>query len=570
MAFCPACGQPIAEGAEFCASCGAPVAEEPATDAAPEGRAPEAADTIVADSSAADTIVANPSAVGPSGAEETVALPPGCAACGSPLEEGAAFCGACGSPLATAAAGAAAATSATQVLPSAAQAAVTQPFAAPIQPPLVSPIVPGFETQPGYGPPPPSSYGPPPPPPPGYGQAPPPPPQAYGVDYGPPVAYGESGGPAAPKRSNALVIGIVVALVLAVAAVAGIYFVTRGDDEPKSGGTTAGGGTPTASASGGATSTSSPGGDVTAQVQSLLAPVSESQAAANDAVKSLEATEASLKGAQAAGEDLSAADQAAETAASQIQSTSDEEEATLQALMKALQAQEDYAGKLAGLPADPDALTKAMATDVEKAGQLATDAYEGFADAAGSMSAAMAEGVTPPEAYNKVTTLATKVAKGKLLKAYLVKIEGLMTQSGQGRDDVVKAIAGVRGMSMNPTTAGGLIDAVYENRRAVLKKVKALRPPADARAAQVKKEFVDALTYSIKADTAFAYWILYIHDYYYQEPEGYQGNVPLNADYRGAVTWSGKASAAKARLVQVYNKLAKEQGLKHTWAAQDI
>lgn len=550
MAFCPSCGKPIAEGAGYCGGCGAPAPEELLAEAAQEP-ADEAVDS---------------SAAGAPGAEETVALP-GCVACGSPLEAGAAFCGACGSSQVAAAAGAAAAVTAVTLAPAPpAQAAVTQPFVAPIQPPPQAPFVPGFEAQPGYGQPPVAA-------PPGYGQAPAPgysqvPPPGY--DQAPPPGYGQV--PPPPKKSNALVIGIVVALLVAVAAVAGIYFLTRGDgDAGKSGGSAAGAGTPVASGSGGATPTVAPSGsDVTAQVQSALAPVSESQAAANDAVKSLKATQSSLAAAQAAGEDLSAAAQAAETAASQITSTGSEEETALQALTKALQAQGLYGEALAKLPSDPDKLTRTTATDIEKAGQAATDAYQGFANAAGSTSTAMADGVTPPEAFDKVTTLATKIAKDKVLKAYLVKIEGLMKQSGEGRDDVVKAIAGVRGMSMNPTTAGGLIDAVYQNRRAVLKKVKALRPPADARAKQVKTEFADALTYSTKADTAFAYWILYVHDYYYQEPQGYQGNVPLNADYRGAVVWSGKASAAKARLVRVYNGLAKQYGLRHDWTARDI
>ena len=511
MAFCPSCGKPITEGATFCGGCGASVAEELLAEAVQEPTGEPADEPL--DEPASEPL------------DDTVVLS-GCVACGSPLDEGVVFCGVCGA--------------------SQAATAATQPFAAPIQPPLQSPFVPGFEAQSGYG------------------QAPPPP---------PPPGYGGGYGPSAPSRKfNPAPISLAIILVTVVVAVLAFYLTTRGDgDAAKSDGSTAGGGTPTASTSGGASPTAPPGGsDVTAQVQSALAPVSESQAAANDAVKSLKATESSLQQVQAAGEDLSAAAQTAETAASQIVSSSDDEEATLQALMKALQAQQAYADTLAGLPGDPDKLTKTAATDIEKAGQLATDAYEGFANAAGPVSAAMAEGLTPPEAYSKVTTLARKIAKDKALKAYLVTIEGLMKQSGEGRDDVVKAISGVRGMSMNPTTAGGLIDAVYENRRAVLKKVKALRPPADARAKKIKTEFADALTYSLKADTAFAYWILFIHDYYYQEPEGYQGHVPLNADYRGAVTWSGKASAAKGRLVKVYNKIAKQYGLKHTWAAQDI
>ena len=218
----------------------------------------------------------------------------------------------------------------------------------------------------------------------------------------------------------------------------------------------------------------------------------------------------------------------------------------------------------------PAELTPAVATAVAAAGQKATDALEGFANSAGATSAAMATGWSPPEAYNEIEVLARKLAKDKALKAYLVEIEDLMKRSGKGRENVVKAINGVSGRTIDPTTAGGLIDAVYENRRTVLRKVKAFRPPADPRAKQIKKQFSDALAYSLKADTAFAYWILAAHDEYYQPPEGYKGAVDLNADYQGGVRWSAKASASKAKLVAVYNKFAKKYGLKHDWVAQDI
>jgi len=160
MAFCPSCGKPIGEGQRFCGRCGEPApekpaattAEEPEDEAAAEESAEEAYGEAVGE--AADT----------SAAGETVALPD-CVACGDPLEEGADFCGACGVSQVAAAAGATAATATvTQVLTPPAPVATTQLLAAPIQPPLQTPFVPGFEVQPGYG----QS---PVPPPPGYGQA---------------------------------------------------------------------------------------------------------------------------------------------------------------------------------------------------------------------------------------------------------------------------------------------------------------------------------------------------------------------------------------------------------------
>ena len=64
--------------------------------------------------------------------------------------------------------------------------------------------------------------------------------------------------------------------------------------------------------------------------------------------------------------------------------------------------------------------------------------------------------------------------------------------------------------------------------------------------------------------------MLNIHDYYYQEPEGYQGNVPLDPDYKEGVRLSTTASSYKAQLVKLYNKLAKQLGMRHDWTSKDI
>jgi hypothetical protein len=507
-----------------------------------------------------------------------------CGSCGSPLQEGIKFCGTCGAvvpgpgdetPMASAEAPvvgtAAGATAVTQA--AAADAAATSPLPpAEVTTPMppvdtTTPMPPVDATVPLAVPPPSAPVG--------ADFAPQPyagqwaaQPGAYppaGVSAQAGVLGGAGGPPAAGSRKGTFTLIAVAIVVVALIALIATAFLTAGDGEKSSESKDSSGGTAATSAS------PSPGGsDLTDQVLALLAPVSEAQSNANDAVAAAEATEESLAEVQAAGEALTSAVSAADDAAGDLDPESEADQVIVTALRTGLSALGEYGDALAGLPDTPDGLTPAAATAVAAAGQEATDALEGFATVGGPTTAAMAEGLVPPEGYDRFQTLAGGMAQDEAMKAYLAKVEDLLEKSGDGREALVKAVNGINGRTMDPESAGTLTDTAYENRTAILKKVKALKPPADARARQVRKHFQNAMALSLKADTAYAYWVLYAHDEYYSAPEGYKGPVELTADYKAGVRWSTRASAAKAKLLKVYNKLAQANGLKHDWTTEDI
>lgn len=523
MAFCGSCGSPLQEGIKFCGTCGAVVPE--LVDEAREAPAEAAA----ADAAVAGT-TAGVTAVTPAAAADTAvttALPPA------------------------------------EVTAPMAPIDATVPLAVPPPP---APVVPGLAAQPyadQWTPQPYADQRTPQP----YADQWAAPPGGYPPgDSAPAAAYGGTGGPpaAGARKGTSTLIAVAIVAVALIALIV-TAFITAGGDEKSSASKDSSGGTTIAS-----TSPSPGGSDLTDQVIALLAPVSEAQADANDAVAAAEATEDSLAAVRAAGEALASAVTAAETAAGELDAQSEADQVIATALRTGLSALGSYGDALAALPTAPGELTPAVAEGIAAAGQEATDALEGFATVGGPTTAAMVEGLVPPEAYDRFQTLAGGMAQDEAMKAYLAKVEGLLKRSGEGREALVEAVNGINGRTMDPETAGGLTDKAYENRTAILKKVKALKPPADARAKQVKKHFKNAMALSLKADTAYAYWVLYAHDEYYSAPEGYKGAVDLTADYKAGVRWSTRASASKAKLLKAYNRLAESYGLKHDWTTEDI
>jgi hypothetical protein len=61
-----------------------------------------------------------------------------------------------------------------------------------------------------------------------------------------------------------------------------------------------------------------------------------------------------------------------------------------------------------------------------------------------------------------------------------------------------------------------------------------------------------------------------VYEYYYEEPEGYLGNVPKDDNYDSAVSQSFQAGSAKSRFCHVYDPLASKFGLRHDWQAGEI
>jgi len=234
--------------------------------------------------------------------------------------------------------------------------------------------------------------------------------------------------------------------------------------------------------------------------------------------------------------------------------------AAKQALDGALTALGTYADAVAGLPPQLSAVTPAQAQDLRRDASDAQSACKDLSTAATALPklAVNACSVVPAGAH--------KARKDAALRIFLIKVQNdILNQSQYGRRDIIAAVAGVDGMTMNPDDAATMIESVQSNRQSLLDQLSSMSVPDDRRATSAYDLLQQALQHSIEADRYYAAWMHEVYDYYYQEPQGYMDNVPHNNNYDEAVNQSSMAGSAKSGFCRVYNPLAKRFALRHDW-----
>jgi hypothetical protein len=155
--------------------------------------------------------------------------------------------------------------------------------------------------------------------------------------------------------------------------------------------------------------------------------------------------------------------------------------------------------------------------------------------------------------------------------AFLRTVDGILTQSASGRQQVSSVVTGVvNGCSVSPSTASATIRQVIVNRQSVLAQTSSLNPP-DAATRALQTKLVAALNASIDANRGYQQWLDNLYATYYSaDPVGCpDGRAPTDSNYDAATAASGRATAAKQSFVADYNPLASAAGLR-SWSESEF
>jgi len=220
---------------------------------------------------------------------------------------------------------------------------------------------------------------------------------------------------------------------------------------------------------------------------------------------------------------------------------------------------------VAALPSQLSAVTPAQAQALHHAASAAQAACRQLRSVAAGL---------PPLAVGACAAIpagARKARSDAALRLFLLRVQNdILNQSQYGRKDLVAAVGGVQGMTLNPDDAATTIDSVRSNRQSLLDQLSAMDVPNDRRATKLCDLLQQSLQHSIEADRYFAAWMHGVYNYYYAEPQGYLGNVPLDGNYHKAVSQSSMAGVSKSRFCRAYNPIALRFDLRHNWQAGQL
>jgi hypothetical protein len=237
------------------------------------------------------------------------------------------------------------------------------------------------------------------------------------------------------------------------------------------------------------------------------------------------------------------------------------------ALHDALRAHLALTQALQKLPSDPVDLSSNDVQRVSSQASAAENAYrrvESLVPSAPHMSNDVGD-------IHQLSQLASEAESQRELGSFLQKVGGILTQSANGRAQIISTISRVLDhCSTPPDRAAEEISSVADNRQSVLDQVSAMTVPDDPDAQRVASLLQESLQHSIEADRHFADWMNFLFRYYYTFPIGCPGQVPTNNAYDQAESESHSADSAKEQLVRVYDPLAKQFGLRSDWKAGDI
>jgi hypothetical protein len=146
-------------------------------------------------------------------------------------------------------------------------------------------------------------------------------------------------------------------------------------------------------------------------------------------------------------------------------------------------------------------------------------------------------------------------------------VNGIIAETGLGRQEVVAAIDAVQACRVNPSAAQGTVSQVVNQRQQSLAQLRGLEGNTAAVAAEHKaiRSLVAVLGDSIQADQDYAAWM---GDVAAGQPTCHSD--PMNdANFAAGQAFSAKADADKEVFVEAWNPLAAPAGLT-THQAQDF
>jgi DNA-binding SARP family transcriptional activator len=144
------------------------------------------------------------------------------------------------------------------------------------------------------------------------------------------------------------------------------------------------------------------------------------------------------------------------------------------------------------------------------------------------------------------------------VRSFVYKLENFLTQSHDGRTQVMRAIAGAFDCSLPPDVAAAQLDQVQRNRQSLLQQVAALQVPDSQAALHASDLFQQATHASIAADWIYRDWLRSRPTC----PRG--GRLPAAARAADA-----RATALKQRFLVSFDPLAKRLG-RRTWKANEF
>jgi DNA-binding SARP family transcriptional activator len=137
---------------------------------------------------------------------------------------------------------------------------------------------------------------------------------------------------------------------------------------------------------------------------------------------------------------------------------------------------------------------------------------------------------------------------GDAMRPFVAKLENFLTQSSEGRAQVVALVRDARACTLAPRRALTRLDLVERNRQSVLDQLAALSVPADSSALRASDLLQRAIQASIAADHVYRGWLA--------DARGCpRGAPPTSAANR-------RAQRAKDAFVEVFNPLAAGHGAK--------
>jgi DNA-binding SARP family transcriptional activator len=146
------------------------------------------------------------------------------------------------------------------------------------------------------------------------------------------------------------------------------------------------------------------------------------------------------------------------------------------------------------------------------------------------------------------------------LAAFVVKLEGFLTQSRDGRREVAAAIGGAARCKLARDVAIARLNGVQRNRQSLLQQVAALSVPPRDEAVRASDLLQQAIYASISADRHYSDWLRARKDC--APPDG-------NPDIRAAHVADLQATRAKQSFVAAFDPLARRFG-KRVWTAGEF
>lgn len=306
---------------------------------------------------------------------------------------------------------------------------------------------------------------------------------------------------------------------------------------------------------------------VAQQAAAIESPVRAAQQSFVSDALSMSATDASLAGLERAAQSFSAAVTNARTGSDAINAASGSDRAVAASLQQLLSAQASLCAALGNLPSSLSDVDPTQIATVQRQ----ADAVNTAATAFGKLAPAAQPPAISSSTWTKLVKAVADRAHDDQVRTFVVKMENLLSQSADGRSQLLSALTQTQNhCAISPDQAAQQFRDVAGNRQSLLDQASALTVPADASARDVLNLFQQALRHSIAADNAFAAWMNYLYNYYYEYPIGCPGDVPTDSNYQQAVNESGYATHAKTELVAAFNRLARTYGLRANWTAGQI